>query len=118
MRPRRRYLAIRLHADGTLPSESSFRNAIWHQLQELYGEFGVSRIGFWVVTYHPPKFSAILRCQHDQVRSLRAALATITQIGSTSLIFEVVGISGTLRKAVTLLPDIDPSMVIRPRKHR
>jgi RNase P/RNase MRP subunit POP5 len=118
MRARRRYLAVRLHADGALPSESSFRNAIWHQLQELYGEFGVSRIGFWVVTYHPSEFSAILRCQHDQVRSLRAALAVVTQIGSTSLIIEIVGLSGTLRKAVTLLPEIDPSMVIRPRKHR
>ena len=118
MRPRQRYLAVRLHADGALPSESNFRNAIWHQLQELYGEFGVSRIGFWLVAYHPQECCAILRCQHDEVRSLRAALATVTQIASTSLIIEVIGISGTLRKVVTLLPEIDPSMVIRSRKHR
>ena len=118
MRPRRRYLAVRLHADGSLPSESSFRNAIWHQLQELFGEFGVSRIGFWVVAYHPLESAAVLRCQHDQVRPLRAALATLTTIGTTSLIIQVVGISGTLRKAVTLLPTLEPSKVIRPRKHR
>jgi RNase P/RNase MRP subunit POP5 len=118
MRPRRRYLAVRLHADGSLPSESSFRNAIWHQLQELYGEFGVSRIGFWVVAYHPSESAAVLRCQHDQVRLLRAALATLTTIDTRSLIIQVVGLSGTLRKAITLLPTLDPSTVIRPRKHR
>ena len=118
MRPRRRYLAVRLHTDGKLPSESIFRNAIWHQLQELYGELGVSRIGFWVLAYHLRESVAILRCQHDQVRPLRAALAAITEISSTSLIIEVVGISGTLRKAVSLLPEITPSMVIRTRKHR
>ena len=118
MRPRRRYLVVRLHADGRLPSESGFRSAIWHQLQELYGELGVSRIGFWVVAYHPSESTAVLRCQHDQVRLLRAALATLTKIGATSLIIQVVGISGTLRKAVTLLPTLNPSTVIRPRKHR
>ncbi|MFX0169817.1 MAG: Rpp14/Pop5 family protein [Candidatus Hodarchaeota archaeon] len=118
MQPRRRYLAVHLHAGEKLPSEASFRNAIWQQLQELYGEFGVSRVGFWVIAYHPTESVAILRCQHDQVRPLRAALASLTHINSIPLIVEVVGISGTLRKVTTLLPELTPSEVIKPRKHR
>ena len=118
MRARRRYLAVRLHTKGTLPSESTFRNAFWQQLQELYGELGVSRIGFWLIAYRPESNAAILRCQHDQVQPLRAALAAMTTCDSTPLLFQVVGISGTIRKAVSLLPQLDARTVIKLRKHR
>ncbi len=118
MRSRQRYLAVRVHTSQKLPSESNFRNAIWQQLQELYGELGVSQIGFWLTSYHPEEKSAIIRCQHTQVRPLRAALATIMQINSIPLLLHVVGISGTIRKAVTHLPELETRNVIRPRKHR
>ena len=118
MRPRQRYLAVQLHTSHKLPPESNFRNAIWKQLQELYGELGVSRIGFWLTYYHPNKHSAIIRCQHTQVRPLRAALAAITEIDSKAIVFHIIGVSGTIRKAVTHLPHLNPQDVIRPRKHR
>lgn len=118
MRSRRRYLAVRLHTKEKLPSESTFRNAVWQQLQELYGELGVSRIGFWLIAYSQESHAAILRCQHDQVQPLRAALATMTTCNSIPLLLQVVGISGTIRKAVSLLPQLDARDVIRPRKHR
>jgi ribonuclease P/MRP protein subunit POP5 len=118
MRLRQRYLAVRLLTLEQLPSESTFRNAIWKQLQGLYGELGVSQIGFWLTAYDPEKQRAIIRCQHTQVRPLRAALASIRQIESISLLFHVVGVSGSIRKALTHLPELDPQNVIRPRKHR
>ena len=118
MRPKQRYLAVQLHTSHNLPPESNFRNAIWQQLQALYGELGVSRIGFWLTSYHPNERSAIIRCQHTQVRPLRAALASITEIDSNPLGFHVVGISGTIRKAVAHLPNLNTQDVIRPRKHR
>lgn len=118
MRPRRRYLAVQIYGQGKLPSEAGFRNAIWQQLSELYGEFGVSRIGFWLIAYHPAERSAIIRCQHDQIRPLRAALATITGIESISLLLHVVGVSGTIRKVVTHLPALDAKTVVKSRKHR
>ncbi len=118
MRPRRRYLAVRIHTSNKLPSETEFRNAIWKQLQELYGELGVSRIGFWLISYQPKDKSSIIRCEHTQVRPLRAALATITEINSKPLLLQVLGISGTIRKTLTHLPEADPRQVIRPRKHR
>ena len=118
MRSRQRYLAVRVHTSKKLPSESTFRNAIWQQLQELYGELGVSRIGFWLTSYHPNEKSAIIRCQHTHVRPLRAALATIVQMDSVPLLLHVVGISGTIRKAASILPGLEVQNVVRPRKHR
>jgi len=118
MGPRQRYLAVQVHTSQKLPSESNFRNAIWEKLQELYGELGVSRIGFWLTAYHPEEKSAIIRCEHTQVRPLRAALAAILKIDSIPLIFHVIGVSGTIRKAITHLPALKEQKVIRPRKHR
>lgn len=98
---------IRIITEDSPPPEDKFREAIWHQLQQLYGELGVSRIGFWVMSYHPELLFSIIRCQHNQVRELRAALATITRIGRIPLLLHVQGISGTIRKAKTLLPKLE-----------
>ncbi len=103
MRQRQRYLTIHIVTDHPLPSEVDFRNSIWNQLMLLYGELGVSRIGFWVVLYYPPLQAAIVRCQHDQVQALRAALACISEVATTPILFHVKGISGTIRKAKTFI---------------
>ncbi len=95
---------LRIITEDPLPPEGKFREAIWQQLQQLYGELGVSRVGFWVMSYNPELFFSIVRCQHNQVRELRAALATITSINHTPILLQVVGMSGTIRKAKTLLP--------------
>jgi ribonuclease P/MRP protein subunit POP5 len=116
MRLRQRYLAIRLLTEESMPSEERFRSVLWTELQNLYGELGVSKIGFWVIIYHPELKAAIIRCQHDQVRALRATLATITRVGSTSLIFHVVGVSGTIRKAKTFIPELSTHREKRRRK--
>jgi len=107
MHQRRRYLAVRLVTEDSPPSDDAFREALWRRLNELYGELGVSRIGFWLVVYDPSLRAAIIRCRHDQVRMVRAALATITHIGESRLILHVVGISGTIRKAKTLIPGME-----------
>ncbi|MFX1562905.1 MAG: Rpp14/Pop5 family protein [Promethearchaeota archaeon] len=103
MKLRHRYLVVQLVTEDSMPSEEKFRRVLWTQLQNLYGELGVSKVGFWVVVYHPESKAVVIRCQHDQVRALRATLATITRIGSTSLLLHVVGVSGTIRKAKTLI---------------
>lgn len=107
MRPRRRYLAVQLLMTGTPPSESELRAAVWQQLQELYGELGVSRIGFWLIEYHPKLRVAIFHCHHDQLRPFRAALVSLTKIGRTQLLCHVRGVSGTIRKARTHLPELE-----------
>lgn len=118
MRLRQRYLAVRLVTEDSIPSEEKFRRVLWTQLQNLYGELGVSKVGFWVVIYHPESKAAVIRCQHDQVRALRAALATITRIGSATLLFHVVGVSGTIRKAKTFIPGLEAYKDLRRLKRR
>jgi RNase P/RNase MRP subunit POP5 len=107
MRPRHRYLAVRLVGASVSLSEEAFREGLWQQLQQLYGELGVSRIGFWVVIYDRASGASIIRCQHDQVRPLRASLAAVTGIKGVSLLLHVVGLSGTISKAKQLIPGLE-----------
>lgn len=106
MRPRHRYLAVRLVGAAESLSEEAFRDGLWQQLQQLYGELGVSRIGFWIVIYDSHSGASVIRCQHDQVRALRAALAAITAIRGVPVLLYVVGLSGTINKAKLLIPEL------------
>jgi len=118
MKLRQRYLAVQFVTKDSIPSEEKFRRHLWTQLQNLYGELGVSKIGFWVVIYHPESKATVIRCQHDQVRALRAALATITQIDSTHFILHVVGVSGTIRKVKAFIPGLEAyKNPKRPKRH-
>ncbi len=107
MRPKHRYLAVRLVGAPSSLSEEAFRDGLWQQLQQLYGELGVSRIGFWVVIYDADSRASVIRCQHDQVRPLRAALATVTGIRGVPLLLHVAGLSGTIKKAKQLIPGLE-----------
>ena len=118
MRLKHRYLAVRLVGASASLSEEAFREGLWQQLQQLYGELGVSRIGFWVVIYDVASRAAIIRCQHDQVRALRASLATITGIRGVSLSLHVAGLSGTINKAKQLIPGLEAYKGRNPRKPR
>ena len=107
MRPRHRYLAVQLVGATDSVPEEAFREGLWQQLQQLYGELGVSRTGFWVMIYDSAAHASIIRCQHDQVRELRAALATVTGIRGVPLLLHVVGLSGTINKAKQLIPGLE-----------
>jgi ribonuclease P/MRP protein subunit POP5 len=106
MRARHRYLAVRLVGGTSSLSEDAFRDGLWQQLQQLYGELGVSRIGFWLMMYDPESYASIIRCQHDQARVLRAALAAVTAIRGVPLLLHVVGMSGTINRAKMLIPGL------------
>ena len=98
---------LRIVTEDGIPPESKFREVIWQRLQQLYGELGVSRIGCWVLSYDPELSFSIVRCHHNQVRELRAALATIKYVGHAPILLHVVGISGTIRKTKTLLTALE-----------
>jgi RNase P/RNase MRP subunit POP5 len=59
------------------------------------------------VVYDLELRASIIRCQHDQARVLRAALAAVTGIKGVPLVLHVVGLSGTIKKAKRLIPGLE-----------
>ena len=76
-------------------------NAVWNACLELHGEAGCSKFALWIPAdlYLKDKRKGIVRCTHKYVEEVRLALASITKIKGTRVIFKVLGVTGTIMSA-------------------
>jgi len=95
-RVRRRYLAIAIESDGSFGS-SEFMEVVWGAVLKLYGECGASRAGLSLIDFDIEKKSAVLRTGHNALEMVRAALASITKLGSRPMAVHVLAVSGTIK---------------------
>ena len=98
LRGRRRYLAFQVFSEEKILLQDLI-NTIWHSLLNFLGETGTSRANIWIIkdTYDEKRQMGILRCSHDIVEDVRAALTLIQRIGDTRVVFRVLGISGSIK---------------------
>ncbi|HDS45769.1 MAG TPA: ribonuclease P protein component 2 [Methanomicrobia archaeon] len=102
LRDRRRYLRFELLCERPVDKRAILR-AIWDSVYALYGELGASESKLWLIEYHPSEDGTrgvgILRCAHDRVEEVRAALACIYAIDTASIGIRVIKTSGTIKGA-------------------
>jgi ribonuclease P/MRP protein subunit POP5 len=98
LRGRRRYLAFQVTAEDKFIFQD-LANSIWHSLLNLLGELGAAEADIWIVRdiYDEKRQAGIIRCSHDKVEHVRAALALIERIGDVRVIVKVLGISGSIK---------------------
>mgnify|MGYP000246166599 CR=1 FL=1 len=107
-----RYLVFRvIRKSGRLISFSDVLNAIFSSFISLFGEVGSSKISFSLMKYCPELGIGILRCDHLSVIKVRAALALIRRIAGDDVIFSVVKISGTFKKAEKILNNLSKQLI-------
>ncbi|MFX1295546.1 MAG: Rpp14/Pop5 family protein [Promethearchaeota archaeon] len=93
IKERQRYLLFKIIADKRIEQQRLI-NAIWRQLFQLYGEFGTSQTGLWLVEYQDNY--GILRTNISSLLMVRTTLAVIHKINEKNCILFVQGISGTI----------------------
>jgi RNase P/RNase MRP subunit POP5 len=93
---RRRYLGLTIDSDH-VPSSREFMDAVWATVSRLYGEYGASRAYLSLISYDEEQRQAVIRVAHVATDMVRAALATITRIGTTTVAVHVVAVSGTIK---------------------
>ncbi len=102
LRERRRYLRFELLCERPIERREVLKE-IWDSLYALYGDLGASASKLWLIDYQPSddgtRGVGILRCAHDRVEEVRAALACIHAINSASIGIRVVKTSGTIQGA-------------------
>jgi RNase P/RNase MRP subunit POP5 len=102
LRERRRYLRFELLCERPIDKRDVLKE-IWDSLYALYGDLGASESKLWLIDYHPSEDGTrgvgILRCAHDRVEEVRAALACIHAIDTASIGIRVVKTSGTIKGA-------------------
>jgi len=98
LRGRKRYIAYQVISEDKFIFQD-LANSIWHSLLNLLGELGAAEAEIWIAkdTYDEKKQIGIIRCSHDNVEQVRAALALIERIGDVRVIVKVLGISGSIK---------------------
>ncbi len=103
-RYRRRYLALVL--EGAVPEDSGeLLQLVREALVRLFGESGAAGARLKLIEYDAGRRVGILRCAHNHMGAVRAAIASITAgPGGQPLAVHVVDVSGTLRALRKRLP--------------
>lgn len=95
-RVKQRYLAIQIESAEAF-EEDEVKDAIWSAVLQLFGEYGASKAGLFLIEYDKKKGQAVLRCSLKALSMVHASLASITKKKEKPVVFHVLRISGTLR---------------------
>ena len=102
LRERRRYLRFELQCERPVDKRAVLKE-IWDSLYALYGDLGASESKLWLIEYQPSEDGTqgvgILRCAHNHVEEVRAALACIHAIDTARVGIRIVKTSGTIKGA-------------------
>lgn len=93
---RRRYLALKVESEEPL-DRKAISDAVWNAVLRLFGEVGVSQSGLYLVYFDKITNYSVLRCFHKALPLVKAAVASITKIGSQSAAIHVLRVSGSLK---------------------
>ncbi|HIJ97464.1 TPA: ribonuclease P protein component 2 [archaeon] len=92
-----RYIAFELISNANFTDKDIVR-AITSANLRLYGEVGTSEENLWLIEYNANKKSGIIRCSHKAQQKVIAALTIITKINEQDSVFNILGVSGTIKK--------------------
>ncbi|EKQ53482.1 MAG: RNase P/RNase MRP subunit POP5 [Methanobacterium sp. Maddingley MBC34] len=118
LRDKKRYLAFEAFSEIPLQRDDVI-SLVTESSGNLYGACGTSQLGLWVVkvwnypneknypatlkSYATGKnmVKGIIRCNRDEVDRARAVIPTITKFRGKKVVFQTLGISGTIKAATT-----------------
>ncbi len=106
LRDKKRYLAFEATSEIPLQRDDVI-SLVTESSGNLYGACGASQLGLWVVkvwNYPEPgknMVKGIIRCNRDEVDRARAVIPTITKFHGKRVVFQTLGISGTIKAAIT-----------------
>ena len=97
-RERNRYIVFEIVSKGKFDRKTVVRN-IWKSVLNFIGEAGAARTSLWAMDWNEEKKVGILKVNHRSVGDVRASAALMREINNLPVIFQVLGVSGTLKKA-------------------
>jgi ribonuclease P/MRP protein subunit POP5 len=100
LRGKKRYIVFEVISEGDFNYEDLSR-AIWFASLSFLGELGVSMCEIKLIKnlYDYKNKYGVIRCAHDKLEYVRAALAFVTKISNINVIIKVLGVTGTIKSA-------------------
>jgi ribonuclease P/MRP protein subunit POP5 len=106
LRDKKRYLAFQAVSEYPLERDDVI-SLVLEASGDLYGACGTSKLGLWVVkvwkynSSEKKMVKGIIRCNRIEVDAARAVIPTITRFRGKRVVFQTLGISGTIKAATT-----------------
>ena len=102
LRKRKRYIVYQVWPAGNpTPGFNDVDRAIRSSVRSFLGDHGAAQAGVWVMKdrYDPATGQGLVRCVHERVEQVRAALALVTMIGNARVRIDTLGVSGSISTA-------------------
>jgi ribonuclease P/MRP protein subunit POP5 len=98
LREKDRYIAFKIISEEPI-TYSDLESAIWNQLLDFYGEYGMSKTSMWLMKklWDERSQAGIIRCNNKSVPQIVAGLGLISRLGDVRVIVKILSISGTLK---------------------
>lgn len=100
LRPHKRYIAYEIVSESPVQYKE-FVSAVWSSALSFMGEMGASEAKVWFIhnLYDQETQRGLLKCTHDSVEKIRAALSLITIVSESRAIIKILGVTGTIKSA-------------------
>lgn len=100
LREKKRYIVFEVLSDRE-QELGAVVDAAWSAMIDLLGEKGTAEANPWILKdlFDPELQRGGIRVNKDCVEEVRAALALITEMGSTDVTVQVLGVTGTMDSA-------------------
>jgi len=95
-RVKKRYLSLKIESAASF-EEEDIKDVVWNAVIQLFGEYGASQAGLFLVQYDRQRKEAVLRCSHKALPMVHASIVSVTKIGDKPVAMHVLRVSGTLR---------------------
>lgn len=96
---RDRYVVFRIISDLDYIEEAFLKASVWKMFQTIFGLYGSSGAGLYFEDYDGNEKTGIIRCSHTSLPQLLTILALMNEIKERKILFQIVNVSGTIKKA-------------------
>jgi len=100
LRGKKRYIVFEVISEGDFDYKELSR-AVWFASLSFLGELGTSACEIKMIKnlYNSREKKGVIRCAHDKLEYVRAALAFVTKVSNMNVIIKVLGVTGTINSA-------------------
>ena len=98
LREKDRYISFQVISEEPI-TYSDLESAIWNQLLDFYGEYGVSKTSMWLVKnlWNEKNQTGVIKCNNKSVSQVIAGLGLISRLGDIRIISKILKVSGTIK---------------------
>ncbi|NJF25620.1 ribonuclease P protein component 2 [Thermococcus sp. Bubb.Bath] len=97
LRDKNRYIAFQVIGERPFKKDE-IKKAVWDASLSALGYLGSARAKPWFIKFDEGSQTGVVRVDGKHVEELRFALAMLTEINGSRVIFRTLGVSGTIKR--------------------